>query len=263
MDIPSCQHWLDDEIWIDPPSYIHQILPREPGEYIIVCGRPGIGKTNLGIHMACCLATGTPFFGFWAESTKVGHIIMEGSKKNLKDRFIKILRQYPQEELQRNYFVERGEPKLLENNMEHYFEKFEGCRVVILDNLKHITGPKYLENAYADRFIKNVYQPFLKRLGAVGVLTHHLTKSNEQSLIAPDDVSRLKGAGEYAEDANSIILLERSRQPHSKNGKFQRVDNNHLTLYFPKSRIAEDEIEPIQLVRNFEKCSFDRDGDGD
>ncbi len=263
MNIPSCQQWLQDAYWIDPPSYIHQLLPREPGEYMIICGRPGIGKSNLAFHMGCCLATGLPFLDFATEATKVGHIIMEGSRKNLKDRMVKILPQYPSESLTRNYYNERAEPCILETHNDYYRSKFEDCRVVILDNLKHITDSRYLENKYAGHWIKDIYQPFLKDIGAVGILTHHLSKNNEKSLISPDDVGRLKGAGEYAEDATSVILLERRRQGHiSVNGKFAKRDENALTLYFPKARMAEDVINPIHLVKNYEWCRFDRDGDG-
>ena len=262
MEIPSCQEWLNDDYWTDPPAYIHQLLPREPGEYMIICGRPAIGKTNLAMHMACCLATGLSFFGFECEMTKVGHLIMEGSKKNIRDRFKKILPQYPSEERTRNYFVERREPLDLEKNLDRYAMMFDGCQVVILDNLKHVTNSRYLENAYALHWIKEVYQKFLRRIGAVGILTHHLSKTNDL-LIEPDDLRRVKGAGEYVEEGNTVLLLERRKQGRGLNGKFSNVDETKLVLYFSKARIAEDVILPVNLIRNFELCRFDRDGDGD
>jgi len=57
------EKWAEDIAQRKPrPHYIQDILPAKRGEYMAIAGRIGIGKTNLTLHLAFCLATGTPFF---------------------------------------------------------------------------------------------------------------------------------------------------------------------------------------------------------
>ncbi len=44
------------------PFIVDQLLPDSRQAFSIICGRPEIGKTNLALYEAFCIATGTPFF---------------------------------------------------------------------------------------------------------------------------------------------------------------------------------------------------------
>jgi RecA-family ATPase len=245
--------WLALDIKAEP-AIIKNILPAEPGQYILVSGRTGIGKSILMLHLLYCLGTGSPFFDFECKKTKAGLLIMEGDRNNLQDRIHKVKKQYP---YTANIALDlRLETKPLERHLEYYREAFHGCEVVMLDNLRQVTTSERLKNDYASRWIDTLHK-FLTDLGAVGILTHHVKKPNTNSLIGPGDVYELKGASEYVDDAASVILLERERQQRNGFGQFMPVNADELTLYFAKSRIADRTLEPINLKRNYQTAGFD------
>jgi len=254
----SITEWVTMEREIKP-SYIDQILPAEAGEYIMVSGRTGIGKSILVLNMAFCLATGLPFYGFNCDKVTVGLLAMEGGQENIKNRLTKAIEQYP--DCTDTLRYDLREPFVLNNpkNEQYFLETFEGCQVVILDNLRQVTTGKYLENNYAAEWIKT-FSELLVKIGAVGVLTHHIKKpsGNKDSLLDTGDVYNLKGATEYVDDATTVLLLERKRQGRGSGGKgFGRVDNSMLQMYFAKHRIETVELpEYVTLERDFDKAGF-------
>ncbi len=244
--------WLALEIQAEP-SIIENILPAQPGEYILLSGRTGIGKSILMLHLLYCIGTGKPFFGFECRETKVGLLIMEGDRANLQDRIQKVKAQYPDTD---NVALDlRLDTKPLEKFIDYYKATFRGCQVVMLDNLRQVSTSERLKNEYASRWIDSFHK-FLKELGAVGILTHHVKKPNSNSLIEPGDVYELKGASEYVDDATTVILLERQRQERNPSGQFMRVNLDQLILYFAKHRIANRTLEPINIVRDYETAGF-------
>jgi len=250
--ISSYQDWLA-ACDTNEPCLIDQILPEDAGEYVLVSGKTGIGKSVLIMHLAFSLATGTPFMGFETQQCTVGCLAMEGGRDNIKERMVKIAPQYPETS---NFYFELSPPVDLEKHYTDLKAKLEGCRVVIFDNLRQVTTGRYLDMNYAARWLKT-YQQLLAELGAVGVLTHHIKKPNEATLIEPGDVYNLKGATEYVDASTTVLLLERKRQGHSDTGGFSKVDKNSLMLHFAKTRIATKELLPIELYRNYDKCGFD------
>ncbi|MBI4596539.1 MAG: AAA family ATPase [Candidatus Tectomicrobia bacterium] len=245
--------WLKLEAHAEP-AIIENILPAQHGEYVLVSGRTGIGKSILMLNLFYCLGTGSPFFGFQCKKTRAGLLIMEGDKSNLRDRIQKVREKYPPtENIALNVSLET---KPLEKNLDYYKETFDGCEVVMLDNLKQVTTSERLKNEYAATWI-TAFQKFLRDIGAVGILTHHVKKPNKNSLFEPGDVYELKGASEYVDDATTVILLERERQGRNDFGQFTPVKPDEVTLYFAKSRIADKTLEPINLVKNYETAGFD------
>jgi RecA-family ATPase len=245
--------WVSQRM-ASPPAIVDSILPAQGGEYILVAGRTGIGKSILMLNLLYAIGTGTPFLGYGCERTSAGMLIMEGDRANIQNRIRKVKEQYPATESIALDF--RLDMKPLERNLEYYVETFGGCRVVMLDNLKQVTTSERLKNEYASNWLAT-FQRFLRDINAVGILTHHVRKQNANSLIEPGDVYELKGAGEYVEDASTVILLERERQQRGDSGQFLPVDPNRVTLYFAKHRIATRTLEPIRLERNYETAGFD------
>lgn len=247
------EDWLKLDIKAEP-AIIKNILPAQVGEYILVSGRTGIGKSILMLHLLYCLGTGIPFFGYECRKTPSGLLIMEGDRHNLQDRVQKVLGNYPHAD---NICLDlRLENKPLENHLDYYKETFRGCGVVMLDNLRQVTTSERLKNEYASEWI-DTFHTFLKDIGAVGILTHHVKKPNKNSLIEPGDVYDLKGASEYVDDATTVLLLERERQHRNNFGQFMPVNQDKITLYFAKSRIADRTLEPINLERNYETAGFE------
>ena len=61
----------------DPPSYlIHRVIPENGLVYLVA--EPSNKKTFLAIHMACCIQTGTSFFGKPVKQGNVVYVAAEG-----------------------------------------------------------------------------------------------------------------------------------------------------------------------------------------
>jgi len=230
-------------------------MPAQPGEFFIVSGRTGIGKSILMNNLLFMVGSGTPFYGgYISNPTNVGLLMMEGDRSNLEDRIRKTIRQYPRST--RVKFDFRLGTRPLENNLDYYKETFRGCDLILLDNLSQVTTSDRLKPEYASYWL-NIWQGFLRELGAVGGFTMHIRKPNENSLFNPGDVYSLKGATEYVDTAATVFLLERKRQSQNYAGRFAPVNQEEIVLYFAKQRLAQDSaLQPIILRRNFEIAGF-------
>ena len=249
------KEWCDNYSENTEPFKIKDILPDDAGEYIMISGKTGIGKSIVALHLGFCLANGYPFYGYKTAKQEVSYIAMEGGRGNWKDRIKKVAPQYKSSS---NLFFDLIEPHdlLKENRRKLLLEKCRGSKVVIFDNLRQVTAGQYLSPEYAAEWIK-VYQAFLKELGAVGVVTHHIKKKDNRYLVDPDDVYQLKGATEYVDVATTVLLIERQKQRASENGRYSKSDPNRLAIYFAKTRIATEILHPIKVVRNYERCSLE------
>jgi RecA-family ATPase len=258
IKLTTLKEWISME-HNSKPSIVEQILPSEPGEYMVISGRTGIGKSILVANMAFSIATGTDFLGFKCIQSPVGMLAMEGGVQNINDRLTKMISIYPDTDGYLSF--ELREPFDLLRKQDYFIETFAGCKVVILDNLRQVTTGKYLENNYAAEWIK-LYQKLLVEVGAVGILTHHIKKPSggRDALVDVGDVYQLKGATEYVDAATTVLLLERAKQKNIGGyGKgFQKVDNDLLHVYFAKHRIETIELPEYILVRrNFDKACFE------
>lgn len=253
MDKIKVNNWITNHSH-PIPAIIEDILPDDTGDYILIAGRTGIGKSVLAIHLAYSLATGTPFLGFPTKKVTVGYLAMEGGKTNWRDRLLKIKTQYPDTD---QLYFNLEQPMPLSRYFNELKSAYADCRVVIWDNLRQVTTGKYLDPNYASEWLKS-YQQFLKDIEAVGVLTHHIKKRDDRYLIEPDDVYNLKGATEYVDASTTVMLLERKRQRHLVGEPFfKKTNTNEIMLYFAKARIANKDLTEMELHRNYDKCSFD------
>ncbi len=238
------QEWMSQQIW-NTSYIIDQLLTETPGEFMIIAGKPGIGKSMLALHLAFCLATGTPFLGFKTQPSTVGYMAFEGSPHNMRERFEKIRTLYPDSKdmLQFNFYC----PMQLEKCYKDFKSILNGCKVVIFDNLRQITGNKYMMPDYASTFIKTL-EELLREIGANAVITHHIKKRDDRYIFEEGDIFSIKGATEYVDAATSAILME--RKPRTK-------DKSNLMLYFPKHRVAVKDLDHMEVHKNLEKYSFD------
>lgn len=230
---------------------IQHLLPSKRGEYIAIAGRTGIGKTNLALHLAFCLATGTPFFGLECQRIRVAFLEFEGDEANIKERYDKLKRNFPATE-GRLFFrmMPLSDPKAMLKEIMVAAEA-EACRILIVDPVKYLVLGDYLKPNDAAIFIRRFREElFLHRMAAT--ITLPIRKPNDNSLIHPGDVYQMKGATEYADSATSVLLLE--KKPHSRRSSDEEITK--VTLYFAKQRIAAKELKPIDLAFNRNRCMF-------
>ncbi len=250
----SPQDWLEQEI-TSPPAIIQQLIPAQPGEFFIVSGRTGIGKSILINNILFMVGTGTSFYGGYNTiPTNVGLLMMEGDRANLKDRIRKVMTIFPPSTRVKFDFQLGNKP--LEDNLDYYREVFRGCKLILLDNLSQATTSDRLKPEYASHWII-IWQRFLMDMEASGGFTMHIKKPNEASLFNPGDVYALKGASEYADNATSVFLLERKRQGQGTAGRFTPTNQDELVLYIAKQRLAQDRtLPPILLTRDYPTAGF-------
>jgi len=246
--------WLNQE-FVRLPAIIQELVPAQPGEFFIISGRTGIGKSILMNNLMFMVGSGTPFYGGYPSiPTDVGLLMMEGDRTNLEDRMRKVISQYPTSNRIRFDFRLGTVP--LENNLDYYKDTFRGCKLILLDNLSQATTSERLKPEYASYWL-NIWQSFLRDMEAVGGFTMHIKKPNEASLFNPGDVYSLKGATEYVDTASTVFLLERKRQSQNATGRFAPVNQEELILYFAKQRLAQDNtLQPIVLRKNFAAAGF-------
>ena len=69
---------------------IKDLLPHSTTAYMLICGRWGIGKTNLVLYLAFCIATGRKFFSLETKQKTLGYLSFEGGEHQIAKRFQKL-----------------------------------------------------------------------------------------------------------------------------------------------------------------------------
>lgn len=247
--IPTIRQWkrsMKDRPKL--PRLIEDIHPDAPGEYSIISGRTGIGKTNLQLHMAYCLATGTPFFGKRCEKVGVSMLAFEGPEDNVYDRVKKVEKHYPSPEGRLHFeFLTTESPARMFDKVALKLAATDDCKVVILDAVKYLVSGEYLNPKDVAPFVQGLKQ-ILHELGLSAIIALPISKpKNKGQLIDPEDVYSIKGCTEWVDPAITVMVLE----------KRMRQSRNHLRLGFAKCRIAESsQPTAIYLAYDHELCLF-------
>jgi hypothetical protein len=234
---------------------IQEILPDQPGEYGITAGRTGIGKTNLSLYLAFCLATGSPFFGLKCEKVIVNFMAFEGDPSNMAQRYLKLRGNFPDTEGRLRFeMLPIENPLRLLEVVFGKLKKTTGCKVVILDPVRYIVPGDYLKPKDVAAFVGE-FKELLTAYGVSAIITLPIRKPGPvQGLIRPSDVYSIKGATEYVDGATSALLIEKQAYTRSK---------DRVTLHYPKHRIATKELKPINLRLNRNKCMFEEEEGSD
>lgn len=223
---------------------IEEILSGPPS-FLLLAGRPGIGKTNMALQIGFSLATGTPFLGFRTAKVRVAYLGFEGSKEKLADRIEKMSLNFPRPIPL--FHLDIIPPfKFKGDNIIQIEEAARGCQVMIIDPLKYLVPGNYIQPSDALAFLTDV-RNYMKRNTASFIFCHHIRKPNLNSLLEPGDLFESKGATDYAEAATSVLLLEREKQKHNPTGGFAKVDPDNTILYFSKTRDALGALDPLSL----------------
>jgi hypothetical protein len=239
-----------ERVLAEPASddLIQDILPNCSSEYLLLCGRSGIGKTNIALHMGFCLAAGKPWFSFKVKQCKVGYLIFEGSPKKLLLRVDKLLNSYPGAE--KNFYFDRHLPfKLAGQGIQKLQGLMEGLNVCFIDPIRYIIPGDYTKPEFASNFISTI-KAICQKTGTILILLHHVKKPDNRLKVRPEDLQyEVKGATDYVDAAGTLLLLERARQVRNSSGKFGS-NSDDRTLYFCKVKDAPAELLPLNLQFN-------------
>ncbi len=247
--IPTIDTWKQDvKLRKIRPFIIDQIASGQPGEYLMMSGRTGIGKTNLALCLAYCLATGTEFYGHKCRQTKVAYLAFEGGIANYQDRIAKIEKLFPSVE-ERLHFdvIPPNDPLTLYAETMAKLSMLEDCKVVILDGSYRLVNGDPSKTSDAKTFCLQL-QSNLVELGMYGVLTVQITKPNRNSLVQLLDTYSMQGAAGFADKSETVILLEK-----------QMRKDNEFRLHVAKSRVAVECVDPVDLIFHYDQCHFEMD----
>ena len=251
MPRTSLQDW-SEEIRSQPPKVdlLEGLLVDTTG-ISMLGGPPGRGKTNLLLQLAFCLSTGVDFIGMKTPNpVVVSYATFEGSEQKLLKRLDKLSPNFNAALFNDNFFFERNSSMWINTYFKELVNIGAGSKLFILDPLKDLCfgDPNKTDIAHQ---VLQLLKKLSEETGAHILLGHHVTKPrNEGDLLHPGDMFRLKGSGEYADQAETVLMLERTSQARNNKGKFQSVRDDNVTLYLAKVRDAEEDTEHIDLHFN-------------
>jgi hypothetical protein len=238
-------------------DYIEDILPNSPADYALMVGRSGIGKTNEILHTLFCLASGKNWYGHSVKQCKVGYIAFEGAESKMLDRLEKLCLTYPEADIGDNFRLTRIPAfKMIGDGVKEFDRLVEGLQVVALDPLKYIVAGDYTKPADANVFLTNLKEHAVK-MNVLPILVHHIRKPDKRIKIRPEDLMyEVKGAGDYVESANTVLLMELAKQTRGANGKFGTQSAEDRILHFCKVKDSPAELFPLKLRLNRETLLF-------
>ena len=196
-----------------PPELIKGILHK--GSKLILSGASKSRKTWALAHLAICVATGQPWWGFNTTPGKVLYANFEIAPEFFQDRVISI-----KEHMMLEGNKLRGQLKLwnlrghaadiaqlADQIIEQTKDKYD---LIILDPIYKILGERD-ENSNGDvAIMMNVFDHIIKETGAAVAFAHHFSKGNQAKREAMD---RMSGAGAFARDADSLLVMTKHEQP--------------------------------------------------
>lgn len=240
----------------EPPSddIIKDLLPDSTSAYMLICGRSGIGKTNLVLYLAFCIATGDKFFSMQTKQKVVGYLSFEGSEKQIAKRFEKLMETFGDV---REYLQwEHSLPIKLNSQCKGELKRLiTGLDVAIIDPLRPLVAGDYSKPVDASNFLTHL-RDVQNDTGTTLILVHHIRKPDKKLRVLPEDLQfEIKGATEYVDGAATVLLLDRPRYSKDDFGRFQSTSDDRV-LYFPKVKDAPTEFRPMRLHLNRERLMF-------
>jgi hypothetical protein len=114
----------------------------------------------------------------------------------------------------------------------------------------------YTKSGDANVFLTNLKEYAVKN-NVVPILPHHIRKPDKRIKVRPEDLMfEVKGAGDYVESANTVLLMEYARQTRGADGKFGTKTAEDRILYFCKVKDSPAELFPLKLRLNRETLLF-------
>ena len=238
---------LLEDIKKEPPSddIIKDLLPDSVTAYMLICGRSGIGKTNLVLYLAFCIATGRKFFSLETKQKIVGYLSFEGAQHQIAKRFDKLKQHFGSAGDHLHW--EHSMPiKLNSKGKDNLKRLISGLEVAIIDPLRPLVTGDWMKPADASTFLENLRE-VQNDTGTTIILVHHIRKPDRKLRVLPEDLQfEIKGATEYVDGASTVLLLDRPRHSRDDSGRFQSNSDDRM-LYFPKVKDAPAEFQPMRL----------------
>jgi len=193
----------------------------QQGQLIIVAGRPGMGKTVLGMNIALSVSNSEPVMVFSLEMTDtelVKRAVVSESNLTMQDVFQGQLNDERLEEF-RTAAGRLEKRKLIIDDYSYHLDEIAfsirrqqlqtGVRLVVVDYLQLIRGYKGRSDTETIKDITHLLKELAKQLKITIVLLSQLNREVEQRPRKIPQMSDLKQSGSTEEDANIIVFCYR------------------------------------------------------
>ena len=236
------------------PFIIDQLLPDSRQAFTIICGQPEIGKTNLSLYLAFCIAAGEPFCSFRTQKKKVGYLAMEGGAYQIGSRVIILSQHF--HGIPDNLHIQVVQPTpLTAKGKAELMELVTGLEVAIIDPLKFLIPGDYMKPSDVVKGLSTALE-IQNETGTTFILVGHIRKPDRKLISYPEDYwSELKGPTEYMEMANSALMFTRPAHTRDARGLFTSSQDDRIP-YFIKAKDATKELKPLNLKFNREKLLY-------
>jgi hypothetical protein len=199
-----------------PPQLVQSLLHQ--GCKMILSGTSKSNKTWCLIDLALSVAAGQPWWGRPTLPAPVLYINLELSREFFVERVHAIVGARPElKNHSRNWNVWhlRGHSRDITDlrpRLQRYLDNYD-LSLIVLDPVYKLLGNRD-ENANGDiTSLMNEFERLAENTGAAIVISHHFAKGDP---AVKDPIDRMSGAGVWARDPDSIVILT----PHEEPGCF-------------------------------------------
>lgn len=208
-----------------PVKELNDLLYVEPGDFVLLAGKPSAGKTAFALQMAWTLA----------ETMRVGFFSLETGEKKLMDRQVSTVSGVPLENIKRNALNEQHW-----NSIVAQESQFRGRRldlitksgmdvaglqayaaakkydVIFIDYLHLLSEGKRSPYEEVSRISMSLHR-FSQTSGCCVVGLSQLNRGGEAKKGTPD-MSWLRDSGQLEQDADAVLILylEDEKNPNSR-----------------------------------------------
>lgn len=210
------------------PSWVVQgILPEG---LCLLAGKPKLGKSWMGLNLAMAVATGGTALGtIQVEKGEVLYLALEDTKRRLKSRIEKLLKQQDTE-APKGLHLTRTWPRQDQGGLDElvlWLRRHENTRLVVIDTWQRWRPPKTRGgNDYEQDYLHaGQLKEVADRFGVSVLAVHHCRKGNSE-----DPLEEVSGTLGLTGAADGVLVLQRERGQH------------HATLFTTGRDIEEQDI---------------------
>jgi len=179
--------------------------------YVLLAGRPKLGKSWLGLCLAVAVATGGCALGKGELRVVQGEVLylaLEDRLRRIKNRLGKILCGSPFPE---NLLIAESWQRLDKgglDDLKEFFKAHDGCRLVVIDTLAKVRPPraKNRDPYEWDMAVGGALQSLANQFRVSILVVHHTRKAE-----ADDPLDSVSGTTGITGAADAVMILKRGR----------------------------------------------------